>query len=115
MLGTQTKALAVQGQDGLGLKQSPAPSASRSRCGTARPTLGGPPESTWGAFSRNAAARRFGDAKPSSQAQGQRVNERSRTEWQAAWQKRAWREKITKKYKSHPLTQIVVFERHHRT
>src|SRR5215469_9301057 len=93
------------------VEQSPAPSASRSRCGTARPTTGGLTESTWGA-SRNAAAHRFGDAKRGSQAQGQRVNERSRTEWQGAWQKRASRERITKKYKTHPLTYIVVFERH---
>jgi hypothetical protein len=44
-----------------------------------------------GGFLAERCSTRFGNAKPGSQAQGQRVNERSRTDWQGAWQKRASR------------------------
>ena len=57
----------------------PTPSASRSRCGTARPTIGGPLESILVVFSRIAEARRFGGAERDFPAGAQRANERSKT------------------------------------
>ena len=59
----------------------PARSASRSTRETARPRGGGRWESTWDAFLRNAAARRFGGVAPDSPTRGQRVNGRSRIKW----------------------------------
>src|SRR5271169_724526 len=55
-----------------------APSASRSKCGTARPIANGPVESTSRAFLRSPGARRFGAAGPGSPARGQRARTQDR-------------------------------------
>src|SRR5215472_17151086 len=66
----------------------PAPSASRSKRGRAKPTADGPVESTWGDLVRSVEERRFGAGEPGSLTQGQRANARSKTRWQGVSQEK---------------------------